>query len=133
MLAMSVQRVVSDRHSLLLPGMVFVGVFVAATAVLMTPPVAAVSPAPGFGRAAAPPSQPKPPLVEARIAPPPEARDAHFRGCRDAHAAGRYSIPAWDPSYREGMDGDHDGFACEPLPRSDRPSAPRPGRVRVLR
>ncbi|PLR21014.1 calcium-binding protein [Caulobacter zeae] len=40
--------------------------------------------------------------------------DQHFSGCNAARAAGRESIPSWDPSYRESMDGDGDGLACEP-------------------
>jgi hypothetical protein len=43
--------------------------------------------------------------------------DQHFGGCDDARAAGRENIPAWDPSYRESMDGDGDGLACEPYRR----------------
>jgi hypothetical protein len=49
--------------------------------------------------------------ARASFAPPP---DQHFVNCSAAHAAGRFSIPAGDPSYRERMDGDGDGFACEP-------------------
>lgn len=41
--------------------------------------------------------------------------DQHFSGCREARAAGREDIPCWDPSYREHMDGDGDGLACEPF------------------
>ncbi len=41
--------------------------------------------------------------------------DQHFSGCNDARAAGRENIPRWDPSYREQMDGDGDGLACEPF------------------
>lgn len=40
--------------------------------------------------------------------------DQHFSGCDAARAAGRENIPAFDPSYRERMDGDGDGLACEP-------------------
>jgi hypothetical protein len=40
--------------------------------------------------------------------------DQRFSGCKAARAAGRTDIPSWDPSYREWMDGDRDGFACEP-------------------
>ncbi|MDO9337868.1 MAG: excalibur calcium-binding domain-containing protein [Caulobacteraceae bacterium] len=47
------------------------------------------------------------------IHPPPPV-DQHFAGCDDARAAGRENIPLGDPSYRERMDGDHDGLACEP-------------------
>lgn len=42
--------------------------------------------------------------------------DQHFRNCDAARAAGRQSIPSWDPSYRERMDRDGDGVACEPYP-----------------
>ena len=41
--------------------------------------------------------------------------DQHFSGCDAARAAGRQDIPRWDPSYREHMDGDGDGLACEPI------------------
>ena len=40
--------------------------------------------------------------------------DQNFSGCDAARAAGRESIPRHDPSYREWMDGDGDGLACEP-------------------
>ncbi len=40
--------------------------------------------------------------------------DHHFSGCDEARAAGRENIPISDPSYRESMDGDGDGLACEP-------------------
>ncbi len=40
--------------------------------------------------------------------------DQSYRDCAAARAAGRSNIPAWDPSYRERMDGDGDGLACEP-------------------
>jgi hypothetical protein len=40
--------------------------------------------------------------------------DQHFTGCDGARAAGRENIPRWDPSYRDWMDGDSDGRACEP-------------------
>lgn len=41
--------------------------------------------------------------------------DQHFSGCDEARRAGREDIPRWDPSYREHMDGDGDGLACEPF------------------
>lgn len=44
--------------------------------------------------------------------------DRHYSGCGAARADGRYNIPASDPGYREFMDGDGDGFACEPYRRS---------------
>ena len=45
------------------------------------------------------------------------AVDQHFSGCDAARAAGRENIHISDPSYREWMDGDLDGFACEPYRR----------------
>jgi hypothetical protein len=50
----------------------------------------------------------------ARVINPPAPVDQHFSGCDAARAAGREDIPYYDPSYREWMDGDHDGLACEP-------------------
>ena len=43
----------------------------------------------------------------------PQAGDV-WRGCDDARAAGTAPIHAGEPGYREGMDGDGDGIACEP-------------------
>jgi len=50
----------------------------------------------------------------------PALVDQHFANCAAAHAAGRYSIPRHDPSYRAEMDGDDDGLACEPFRGSRR-------------
>ena len=44
---------------------------------------------------------------------PPQAGD-YWQGCDDARAAGTEPIYLGEPGYREGMDGDHDGIACEP-------------------
>ncbi|WOF42535.1 excalibur calcium-binding domain-containing protein [Sphingopyxis indica] len=38
----------------------------------------------------------------------------YWRGCDDARAAGTAPIYRGEPGYREGMDGDNDGIACEP-------------------
>ncbi|MDH7975529.1 excalibur calcium-binding domain-containing protein [Sphingomonas sp. AR_OL41] len=38
----------------------------------------------------------------------------YWRGCDDARAAGTAPIYAGEPGYREAMDGDSDGIACEP-------------------
>lgn len=38
----------------------------------------------------------------------------HWSGCNDARAAGTAPIYRGEPGYREGMDGDGDGIACEP-------------------
>lgn len=43
----------------------------------------------------------------------PEQGDT-WRGCDDARAAGTAPIYRGEPGYREGMDGDSDGIACEP-------------------
>jgi hypothetical protein len=40
--------------------------------------------------------------------------DQFYANCAEARADGRSNIPARDPSYRERMDGDGDGLACEP-------------------
>ncbi|WP_082660415.1 excalibur calcium-binding domain-containing protein [Sphingopyxis sp. H050] len=38
----------------------------------------------------------------------------YWSGCNDARAAGTAPIYRGEPGYREGMDGDSDGIACEP-------------------
>lgn len=38
----------------------------------------------------------------------------YFPNCAAAHAAGVYSIHRGDPGYRERLDRDGDGRACEP-------------------
>lgn len=46
----------------------------------------------------------------------PQAGD-HWPGCNAARAAGTAPIYAGEPGYREEMDGDGDGIACEPYRR----------------
>ena len=42
-----------------------------------------------------------------------------YSGCDEVRAAGKAPIHAGEPGYREFMDGDGDGLACEPIrPRS---------------
>ncbi|WP_082468225.1 MULTISPECIES: excalibur calcium-binding domain-containing protein [unclassified Sphingomonas] len=57
----------------------------------------------------------KPVAVQAGLArarqPQPGDR---WGGCNDARAAGTAPIYSGEPSYREDMDGDGDGVACEP-------------------
>ena len=124
--------------SFVLPGVVFVGVFAAASVVLMAPrPEATAAPAaPIPAPASEAPNAPDAIATwderPARLVATPQAQDPHFRNCTDAHAAGRYSIPVGDPAYRARMDGDRDGFACEPLPVNDRRRGRMSGRVRVL-
>ncbi|GGD45570.1 excalibur calcium-binding domain-containing protein [Croceicoccus pelagius] len=43
----------------------------------------------------------------------PQAGD-YWSGCNAAKAAGTAPIYIGEPGYREGMDGDGDGIACEP-------------------
>ena len=57
------------------------------------------------------------PQAVARLVEAPPAVDHHFSGCNAARAAGFENIPFTDPSYRETMDGDGDGWACEPISR----------------
>jgi Excalibur calcium-binding domain len=38
----------------------------------------------------------------------------YYAGCNEARAAGVAPIYRRQPGYREGMDGDNDGIACEP-------------------
>ncbi|MEO7634597.1 MAG: excalibur calcium-binding domain-containing protein [Sphingomicrobium sp.] len=50
---------------------------------------------------------------------PPDERAAiehsvYYSGCREVRAAGRAPLYAGEPGYREGLDGDSDGVACEP-------------------
>lgn len=45
----------------------------------------------------------------------PEAGD-QWSGCNDARASGTSPIYRGEPGYREDMDGDGDGIACEPQP-----------------
>lgn len=49
-------------------------------------------------------------IVRARV---PQDGD-YWEGCDDARAAGTAPIYRGEPGYREGMDGDSDGIACEP-------------------
>jgi hypothetical protein len=41
-------------------------------------------------------------------------RSVYYGGCDAARAAGAAPIYRGSPGYREGMDGDGDGIACEP-------------------
>ncbi|MFC0588864.1 excalibur calcium-binding domain-containing protein [Novosphingobium aquiterrae] len=44
----------------------------------------------------------------------PRAGD-HWRGCDPVRAAGSAPLYRGEPGYREDMDGDGDGVACEPI------------------
>ena len=51
-------------------------------------------------------------LARARV---PQKGDYWYR-CDQARAAGSAPIYDGEPGYREGLDGDNDGIACEPYP-----------------
>jgi len=48
--------------------------------------------------------------------PEPSAveQDIYYSGCNEVRAAGKAPLYAGQPGYREGLDGDGDGVACEP-------------------
>lgn len=48
------------------------------------------------------------------LAQDPTPSHRYFANCRAAHAAGAYSIRRDEPGYREPLDADGDGLACEP-------------------
>ncbi|HVZ99682.1 MAG TPA: excalibur calcium-binding domain-containing protein [Caulobacterales bacterium] len=52
--------------------------------------------------------------AQAKAHVPRSATEVYYSGCREARAAGAAPIYAGEPGYREGLDGDHDGIACEP-------------------
>lgn len=41
-------------------------------------------------------------------------RSVYYPGCDAVRTAGKAPLYRGDPGYREGMDGDNDGIACEP-------------------
>ena len=47
-------------------------------------------------------------------APVQSSSSVYYSGCQEARAAGAAPIYAGQPGYREEMDGDADGIACEP-------------------
>jgi hypothetical protein len=47
--------------------------------------------------------------------PAAQAGPVHYWGCNEVRAAGKAPLNVGDPGYSEGMDGDHDGIACEPI------------------
>lgn len=71
------------------------------------------------GQAAPAPAepQPAPPAAPADVAPAPAAPPApgavYYANCAAARAAGAAPLRAGQPGYREQMDGDRDGVACE--------------------
>ncbi|GAB1814955.1 excalibur calcium-binding domain-containing protein [Mycobacterium sp. MUNTM1] len=43
----------------------------------------------------------------------PSQPGVYYKNCAEAHADGRWNIPADDPAYRPALDKDHNGIACE--------------------
>jgi hypothetical protein len=43
----------------------------------------------------------------------PSRAGVYYQNCAEAHADGRWNIPADDPAYRTALDKDHNGIACE--------------------
>jgi hypothetical protein len=41
-------------------------------------------------------------------------RSVYYSGCNQVRAAGKAPLYRGDPGFRDGMDGDGDGIACEP-------------------
>jgi Excalibur calcium-binding domain len=41
-------------------------------------------------------------------------KSVYYAGCNDVRALGKDPLYRGDPGYRDGMDGDRDGIACEP-------------------
>jgi Excalibur calcium-binding domain len=41
-------------------------------------------------------------------------QSVYYPGCNEVREAGKDPLYRGDPGYREGMDGDGDGIACEP-------------------
>lgn len=52
--------------------------------------------------------------AEARAAETAIEAQVYWSGCNEARAAGVENIRRGTPGYREDMDGDGDGYACEP-------------------
>ena len=44
----------------------------------------------------------------------PTASSTYYKSCAEARAASAAPLYVGQPGYRAGLDGDHDGVACEP-------------------
>ncbi|HEX9087451.1 MAG TPA: DUF1524 domain-containing protein [Arthrobacter sp.] len=73
------------------------------------PPIQAATPAP----APAAPAAPAPAAPAAPEPAPAAPAAAYYANCAAARAAGAAPLRAGQPGYREQMDGDRDGVACE--------------------
>ncbi len=50
----------------------------------------------------------------------------YYGNCAAVRAAGKAPLHRDDPGYRSGLDGDHDGVACEPAPKKTKKPKPKP-------
>jgi hypothetical protein len=73
----------------------------------------------GYAWSAMPPASADPRSEPTAPAPKPTAeeieRSAYYPNCRAAWDAGHAPIFRGQPGYREELDGDGDGIACEPI------------------
>lgn len=63
----------------------------------------------GYAWTTVPPAAFQPPEERQRI-----EQSVFYPGCHAVRAAGKAPLSAGQPGYREDMDGDGDGVACEP-------------------
>lgn len=70
----------------------------------------------GYFWSAMPPANAGSPMTAAPSPSPSEIEhSAYYPSCRQAWAAGKAPIFQGQPGYREELDGDGDGIACEPI------------------
>jgi len=66
------------------------------------------------------PATPRPPsaaptsAISAAAAEAAVEASVYYAGCNEVRALGKAPLYRGQPGYRIGMDGDHDGIACEP-------------------
>ena len=79
-----------------------------------TAPASQASPATPAAGASVAPAPPRRPCSGPRLrAPAPAPATVYYANCAAARAAGAAPLRAGQPGYREKMDGDRDGIACE--------------------
>ena len=71
---------------------------------------AMIGAAAGFAWSSAPPALSQSPEERVRI-----EQSVTYGGCNDVRALGKAPLYAGQPGYREDMDGDADGVACESI------------------
>jgi hypothetical protein len=91
------------------------------------PPEPTATPSPAVPRLAdvPPPASPK-------AKPKPKAKPVYYRNCDAVRAAGKAPLHRGEPGFRDSLDGDDDGVACEPYTakkpkkKSEAPPPPDP-------